>query len=62
MFLEVVTAEEDDHFLKPMTEFMNIVSNFPGYTDCCHSLESKLLSLPFGGTYTYVATYIITLA
>ena len=62
MFLEVITAEEGDHFLEPMTEFMDMVSNFPEYADYCHSLKSKLLNLPFRGTYTYVATYIVILA
>ena len=51
-FLEVVAAEEDDHFLKPTTEFMAMVSEFPEYEDYCHSLKNKLFGLPFEGTLT----------
>ena len=61
-FLEVVAAEEDDRFLKPTTEFMAMVSKFSEYEDYCHSLTSKLLGLPYEGTYicSYMYSHIYT--
>ena len=49
-FLEAVSDEDDDLFLEPTTEFMAMVSDFPGFEDYCHCLKSKLLRLPCEGT------------
>ena len=44
-FLEVVAAEDDDRFSGPMTEFMDMVSQFSKYEDYCHSVKAKLSGL-----------------
>ena len=52
-FLGVVADEDDDRFLKPMTEFMAMISQYPKYKDYCHSVKTKLL-----GEGTYKSSYI----